>query len=555
MHHFPQKSSSPLAWWQAGVTYQVYPRSFMDTTGSGVGDLQGVIQKLDDLTLEAGGLGIDAIWLSPFYPSPMADFGYDVADYCAVHPLFGTLDDFDRLLEAAHSRGLRVIIDFVPNHTSDRHPWFLESRSGKDSPKRDWYLWADARADGSPPNNWGSLFGGPAWEWDETSGQYYFHHFLKEQPDLNWRNPEVREAMLDVLRFWLDRGVDGFRMDVVGMILKDPLLRDNPLNPDAAQDLPAEDIFSRQLNIYNQDLDEVHEIMAEFRPLLDSYGERCAIGEVWNELPRWVKYYGEQGEGLHLPFNFRLIGQPWTAQAIRRSVDELEAALPPFAWPNYVLGSHDVPRLASRIGQAQARVAAMLLLTLRGTPTLYYGDELGMENGVIPPEKLQDPQGLRLGAERSRDVSRTPMQWEPGPGGGFTTAQPWLPLSADADSRNVQAQRANPTSIWNLYRSLLALRRSNPALTAGSYHPLEGVPQECYAYVRKAPAGVVLVVLNFSSQEHRLAFPGLEQAEILLSTHLDRQGRLSAAELVLRPDEGLIVQLPASFSSLPGGPI
>jgi alpha-glucosidase len=403
----------------------------------------------------------------------MADFGYDVSDYCDVHPLFGDLETFDRLVAAAHERGIKVIVDYVPNHTSDQHPWFLESRSSRNNPKRDWYLWVDPKPDGSPPNNWGSVFGGPAWEWDETTGQYYFHHFLKEQPDLNWRNPEVREAMMDVLRFWLDRGVDGFRMDVVGMILKDPLLRDNPPHPNPPAGLHEDDIFARQQNIYNQDLDEVHDIIQEFRSVLDTYGQRCCIGEIWYELPRWVKYYGEEGEGLNLPFNFRLIHLPWNAGAIRASVDELEASLRPGDWPNYVLGNHDVDRLASRVGQAQARVAAMLLLTLRGTPTLYYGDEIGLENGMIPPDRMQDPQGLRFGAERSRDVARTPMQWDGSPNAGFSRVEPWLPISADFQVRNVSNQSEDPGSILNLYRQLLRLRRLIPALHAGVYHPVE----------------------------------------------------------------------------------
>jgi alpha-glucosidase len=545
-------------WWQRGVVYQIYPRSFKDTDGDGVGDLQGIIEKLDTLNLGSGRsastsgkgglapLGIDAIWLSPFYPSPMADFGYDVADYCNVHPMFGDLETFDRLVAAAHQREIKVIIDYVPNHTSDQHPWFLESRSSRDNSKRDWYLWVDPKPDGSPPNNWGSLFGGPAWEWDERTGQYYFHHFLKEQPDLNWRNPEVREAMLDVLRFWLDRGVDGFRMDVVGMLLKDPDLRDNPPNPNAPPDLPEADIFGRQLNIYNQDLDEVHVIIREFRRVLDGYDQRLSIGEIWYELPRWVKYYGMKGDGLNLPFNFRLIDLPWTARAIRASVDELESALPAGAWPNYVLGNHDRDRLASRIGPAQARVAAMLLLTMRGTPTLYYGDEIGLENGIVPPEKLQDPQGLRLGVERTRDVARTSMQWDDSPNAGFSSVEPWLPVSPDYTTRNVVHQSADPDSILNLYRQLLRLRREIPALHGGSYRPLESGNENCYVYLRESGGKRCLVALNFSPERHHLAVPQSEAGEhgsALLSTYLDRSGPVSLAALELRPDEGLLIEL------------
>jgi len=532
-----------LRWWQRGVIYQIYPRSFKDTTGNGIGDLNGIIEKLDYLNGTEDSLGVDAIWLSPIFPSPMADFGYDVSDYCDIHPLFGDLAIFDRLVAEAHRRGIRVILDYVPNHTSDQHPWFIESRSSRDNPKRDWYIWRDPKPDGSPPNNWGSRFGGPAWTYDETTGQYYLHQFLKEQPELNWRNPEVRAAMMDVLRFWLERGVDGFRMDVVGLLIKDAELRDNPPNPDADPNLPPNDIAGRQLHIYDQDQDEVHEIIRDFRRLLDEYGDTCAIGEICFELPRWVKYYGQNNDGLHLPFNFRLLHEPWQAQAMRRSVDELEAALPAFAWPNYVLGSHDFPRLASRLGgQARARVAAMMLLTLRGTPTLYYGDELGMENGVIPPEKLQDPRGINLGLEHSRDPCRTPMQWDASPNAGFSDVEPWLPVSADYATRNVAVQSDDPTSMLNLYRRLLRYRRRSPALYGGSYRSLDA-EDDCFAYLREANGERRLIALNFADSHRRISVPGEEVGQIVLSTHLDRMERVSLSELELRPHEGVIIEL------------
>ncbi|MCR4406105.1 MAG: alpha-amylase family glycosyl hydrolase [Anaerolineae bacterium] len=538
------KNDQNLRWWQRGVIYQIYPRSFKDTTGNGIGDLAGIIEKLDYLNDGTpASLGIDAIWLSPIYPSPMADFGYDVADYCAIHPLFGDLATFDRLITEAHRRGIKIILDYVPNHTSDQHPWFIESRRSLDNPKRDWYIWRDPGPEGGPPNNWGSAFGGPAWTWDETTGQYYLHQFLKEQPELNWRNPEVRAAMMDVLRFWLERGVDGFRMDVVGLLIKDAELRDNPPNPDADPNLPPNDIFGRQLHVYNQDQDEVHEIIRDFRQLLDEYGNRCGIGELWFELPRWIRYYGENNDGLHLPFNFRLMALPWQAQAIHRSVDELEAALPAFAWPNYVLGNHDSPRLASRLGgQAQARVAAMMLLTLRGTPTLYYGDELGLENGVIPPEKIQDPLGINLGAERTRDVGRTPMQWDASPNAGFSRAKPWLPVSNDYAMRNVAAQSADPTSILNLYRRLLWYRRGSPALYGGSYHSLDS-NDDCFVYLRVAGDERRLIALNFADDQRQVSIPGENAGQIVISTSLDRQESISPSGFELRPHEGVIVEL------------
>ncbi len=530
-----------LHWWQRAVVYQIYPRSFKDTNADGIGDLNGVIARLDYLNDGTpNSLGVEAIWLSPFYPSPMVDFGYDIADYCDIDPLFGDLATFDRLVSEAHRRGIKLIIDWVPNHTSDQHRWFVESRSSRDNPKRDWYIWRDPNPDGSLPNNWGSVFGGPAWTFDPGSGQYYLHQFVKEQPELNWRNPELRAAMFETLRFWLKRGVDGFRMDVIGMILKDKELRDNPLNPNANPNLPANDLFGRLQTTYNMDQDEVHSAIREIRAVLDEYDERCGIGELWGELPRWVRYYGELGDELQLPFNFRLMREPWQASAMRRSVDELEAALPSFAWPNYVLGNHDQPRLASRFGgQSQARVAAMLLLTLRGTPTLYYGDELSLENGQIPPEKVQDPQGKNLGHERTRDVTRTPMQWDASPQAGFSQVEPWLPLSADFTSRNVETQSQKPDSLLNLYKKLIWLRGETPALYGGDYLALDIGVADCYVYQRRTATQTRLVALNFSAEERQLELAG--SWKILISTHLDRQEKFSTGSFVLRPHEGLIL--------------
>ncbi|MFZ6029441.1 MAG: alpha-amylase family glycosyl hydrolase [Chloroflexota bacterium] len=533
-------------WWQQGVVYQIYPRSFMDSNADGVGDLQGIIERLDylnDGTHES--LGVDAIWLSPFYPSPMADFGYDVADYCNVDPLFGDLAAFDRLVAEAHQRGMKVIVDWVPNHTSDRHPWFLESRSGRDNPRRDWYIWHDPNEQGGPPNNWGSFFGGPAWTFDSKTGQYYLHQFARQQPELNWRNPQVEQAMHETLRFWLRRGVDGFRMDVIGLIIKDAALRDNPPNPNAAADLRENDLFGRLIQQYNLDQDEVHAYIRRIRGVLDAFDDRCGIGELWGDLDRWVRYYGAHGEGLQLPFNFRLMYQPWQAGAVRASVDAMEAALPPFAWPNYVLGNHDQPRLATRLGgQAQARLAAMLLLTLRGTPTLYNGDELGLENGRIPPEKIRDPQGVNLGAERSRDGCRTPMQWDDGPNAGFSPAEPWLPVSDDYAARNVAVLSQEPASILNLYRRLLWYRRQHLSLSLGSYQPVDVADANCFVYIRQAGGERHLIVLNFAGEPAEVALAGHGSGDLALSTYLDREDAAFPLErIALRAYEGLIVKL------------
>jgi len=540
-------TSISYGWWQTGVIYQIYPRSFKDTTGNGVGDLRGVIDKLDYMS---DTLGVDAIWLSPFYPSPMADFGYDVADYTDVDPLFGDLKTFDELVQEAHHRDIRVIIDLVPNHTSDRHPWFIESRRSRDNPKRDWYIWANPQPDGSPPNNWLSVFGGSAWEWDEVTEQYYLHSFLKEQPDLNWRHREVKEAMFDVVRFWLEREVDGFRVDVAHYIMKDPHLRDNPVDPQGARSIhrPMGD-YDSQFHRYDSGHPDVHAMYGEFRRVLDSYSDerpRVSIGEVhifdWEV---WVTYYGEHLDELHMPFNFALLGVNWDAHAVREVVDQLEAVLPEGAWPNYVLGNHDEPRLATRYGRDQARVAAMLLLTLRGTPTLYYGDEIGMTDVAIPPDRRQDP-WVPDPAEAGRDPCRTPMQWNPGPNAGFAPPEvdePWLPLSHDFETVNVESQLARQTSMLQLYGRLLAYRRENPALQQGAYQALDDVPEACYVFVRRAGMDGILVALNFSERDQRLFMPSLGEGVMVISTHLDRAGGVDLGDLSLRANEGVIVEL------------
>jgi alpha-glucosidase len=532
-------TSSLFAWWQTGVIYQIYPRSFYDANGDGIGDLQGIIEKLDYLVA----LGIDAIWISPIYPSPMADFGYDVADYCDIHPIFGDMATFDLLLDEAHRRGIRVILDFVPNHTSDRHAWFQESRASRSSAKRDWYIWRDAKPDGSPPNNWVSMFGGPAWTWDETTQQYCLHLFLKEQPDLNWRNPAVQRAMLDVLRFWLDRGVDGFRMDVVGFIMKDDQLRDNPVLPTA--DPQSRDLWVQQEHLHDIDQPEAHDVIRMFRQLIDSYPDRVVIGEIWAEpRARWAEYYGQDLGELHLPFNFALMSQPWQAAAIRASVAELEAALPPGAWPNYVLGSHDKPRLTSRFGPQAVRLAAMLLLTLRGTPTLYNGEELGMANGEIPPNRMQDPQGLNIGPERSRDPYRTPFQWSAEPYAGFSTVEPWLPVAEGYKEKNVEAEERDPHSILALYRRLIAVRRESPALNGGRYRPILTELEHSFVYLRETAGQRYLIALNFSGEAQIIdASEICDTGRAIVTTELEPAHDVALAAIHLGPNEGVIIEL------------
>ena len=522
-----------LKWWQKGIIYQIYPRSFQDSNGDGIGDLPGIIRRLDYLVT----LGIDAIWISPIFPSPMADFGYDVADYCDVATIFGNLGDFDLLVAEAHRRGLRIILDFVPNHTSNQHPWFIESRGSRDNPKRDWYIWRDGSGQGRLPNNWLSHFGGPAWAWDETTKQYYYHSFLPEQPDLNWRNPAVKQAMYAVLRFWLDRGVDGFRVDVLWLLIKDDSFLDNPVNLGY---VPGESSHNRLLPLYTANRPEVHAMIAEMRSVIDAYADRVLIGEIYLPIDLLVTYYGHNLGGANLPFNFQLLQTAWNAASIARIVEEYEAALPPGAWPNWVLGNHDKPRIASRIGEAQARVAAMLLLTLRGTPTVYYGEEIGMKDIPISSEQVQDPAeknepGLGLG----RDPERAPMPWDKSVLAGFTSGKPWLPLGPDHAICNVQSLRENPRSILNLYRRLVELRRHNSALTRGAINAIR-IQGNVLLYERSHGDDRTVIILNLG---HEPACVSHTPGRLLLSTYLDRDGNDVVGDASLRADEGIIVEV------------
>jgi alpha-glucosidase len=533
------------AWWREGVLYQIYPRSYEDSNGDGVGDLPGITRRLDHLNGRPDSLGIDGIWISPFYPSPMADFGYDVADYCDVDPSFGTLADFDDLVAEAHARAIRVIVDLVPNHTSDRHPWFVESRSSGSNPKRDWYVWADPKPDGSPPNNWRSSFFRrqvSAWTLDETTGQYYLHSFLPEQPDLNWWNPEVREAFDGILRFWLDRGVDGFRIDVAHRMARDPELRDNPdygLAPGVPLDHWTDDLAPR-----DQDWPEVHEILRRWRRILDEYDARMAIGEVWILDPRrMVRYYGQSDDELNLAFNFAFLRAPWSASAFRDEVELFERLLPAGAWPDYTLSNHDNSRAVSRYapagdlarGRRRARMSALMLLTLRGTPFLYQGEEIGMADGPVPPDRIVDV--------ADRDPERTPVQWDATPTGGFTAGDPWLPVNPETSVVNVEAQRRDPDSMFELYRTLIRIRRASPALRRGSYRALPNLPDHVYGYERELGAERWFVFLNFG--DATAAIDTGERARVRLSTDTTRQigPERATGTIHLRPDEGILLSL------------
>jgi alpha-glucosidase len=525
-------------WWRHGIFYQVYPRSFQDSNADGVGDIKGIIGRLPYL-LE---LGIDAVWLSPIFRSPMADFGYDVADYTGVDALFGTMEDFEALLSAAHASGLKVILDLVPNHTSDQHPWFVESRSSRENPKRDWYIWREPAADGGPPNNWLSEFGGSAWAYDAATRQYYYHAFLAQQPDLNWRNPAVRRAIHDVMRFWLRKGVDGFRVDVIWHLIKDADFRANPPNPEFREGQPPD---KRLLPLHSTDQPEVHDVIAEMRGVVDEFDCRVLIGEIYLPLERLVAYYGRNLAGAHLPFNFALLSAPWNARAIEKIIEHYESVLPPGAWPNWVLGNHDRPRIASRVGQEQARVAAMLLLTLRGTPTLYYGDEIGMHQVAIAPDQVRDPFEKNVpGIGVGRDGCRTPMQWDATPYAGFSASQPWLPLADDSPHENVVNLAADAVSILSLYKALIKLRRQLTQLVSGDYVPI-AAEGELLLYRRRHEGRSVVIALNLGTEPISLESDaaGLN-GEILLSTFLDRQGERIDGVVDLRGNEGVIIGAP-----------
>ncbi len=529
-------ASNSNLWWQRGVIYQIYPRSFQDSGGDGIGDLAGIRTRLDYLQW----LGVDAVWMSPIFPSPMADFGYDISDYLGIAPIFGTLADFDALIADVHARGMKLILDFVPNHTSDQHAWFAESRSGRASPKRDWYIWRDPALGGGPPNNWMSNFGGSAWTFDETSGQYFYHAFLTQQPDLNWRNPAVRAAMADVLRFWLDRGVDGFRVDVIWHLIKDAAFRNNPANPGYTPDQPD---IAKFLQINSADQPEIYDIIAELRRVIDAYPERVLIGEIYLPLERLVTYYGANLSGVNLPFNFQLIQVTWKASVIAKIVEDYEGALPPGGWPNWVLGNHDQPRIAHRVGAAQARIAAMLLLTLRGTPTMYYGDEIGMTNVSVPPDRAQDPwEKNEPGHGFGRDPERTPMQWDATDSAGFTTGVPWLPVADDYAQDNVAALREDSGSILTLVRDLLALRRSHDTLSVGDFRA-RSCDGDMLSYTRVSAAQRIVIFLNFADRDATVDTTDCAGGTILLSTTGTRRGEAVGPSLALRANEGLVLEL------------
>ena len=541
-------------WWQTGVVYEIYPRSFADSNGDGIGDLAGITAHLDHLAGQPDSLGVDAVWLSPFYPSPDHDFGYDVADYLGVNPKYGSLADFERLVEGCHRRGMKVVIDLVLNHSSSEHPWFQASRTSRSDPYADWYIWRDSPGRSvtgrrRSPNNWRSWFGGSAWTWDEVRGQFYYHTFLPQQPDLNWRNPAVREALLNVVETWLDRGVDGFRMDVFNVFFKDAQLRSNPRR------VGGRGAWSWQRHLHDRNQPELHDLLSQLRSIVDTRPGRMTVGELFDGM---LADAAQLIAPRHLVFDFSLIGVPWSAAAFTRTLAARDAVFGTERWPANVLSNHDQPRHASRFappgdgaagsteGDARAKVAAVLLLTMRGTPFLYYGEEIALRNLSIPKAQAFDPPARRanfLFRWWNRDQARGPMPWRAGPGAGFTAGKPWLPLPSEAATRNVERQAADPDSVLNTYRRLLALRSATPALQVGSQHLVATSDADVLGYVRRAGDDAALVLLNFARRPASIALPkdgSREPWRAAFSTRDRAPGDMLGDEVALAPLEGLV---------------
>ena len=509
----PIDKSAADDWWQRGVIYQIYPRSFLDTNGDGVGDLAGITARLDHVAA----LGVDAVWIAPFFVSPMADFGYDVADHCQVAPMFGTMADFDALLQAAHARGLRVLIDLVISHTSERHAWFAESRASRDNPKANWYVWADARADGGPPNNWLSLFGGSAWTWDTRRCQYYLHNFLASQPDLNFHHEEVQQAVLDIVRFWLDRGVDGFRLDTANFYFHDLALRDNPALGAGGQTVgvPPTNPYSYQDHVYDKSRPENLAFLERLRRLVDTRPGTAMIGEIGpdRDPAATTAAYTARGRRLHMAYAFSLLGDTFSAPNIRRVVGQFEQAIGD-GWPSWAMSNHDVMRVVSRWQLAEhadraAPLLLALLLSLRGTACIYQGEELGLPEAEIPFELLQDPYGRQFWPEfPGRDGCRTPMPWSADAlHAGFSVATPWLPVPQAHVQRAVSLQAGDPASVLSRVQRFVHWRRTQPALQLGGIRFIEHVPAPLLCLERTLPGSTLRAVFNLGAHPMSVALP------------------------------------------------
>jgi len=531
-------AETDFIWWKHGVLCEIWPRSFYDSNGDGSGDLQGIIRKLDYLAE----LGIDGIWLGPVNASPMVDSGYDVADYRSIDPIYGTMADFELLLAEAHKRGIHIIMDIVVNHTSDQHAWFKQSRSSRDNPKRDWYTWHDGKK-GGPPTNWKALVGGGTWEWDKHTQQYYLHSFLKAQPDLNWRNPQVKQEIYSTLRFWLDKGVDGFRCDILNYFLKDEELRDNPFS------LAAGIFNGFQKHLYTRSQPGMEEILLEFRSVLDEYKDRMMVGEVYvaQDGPAMAAAYMGKGDLCHLAFDFDLLFTKWGAEGFAATMKRWYALIPEQGWPCNVLSNHDQPRAVTRYAAGtdtmqRAKVMAAFLLTLKGTPFMYYGEEIGLPNSKITRKDVMDTIGkMYWPIVKGRDGERNPMQWNAGPQAGFSSVKPWLPLNADYSEINVEAQEKDPLSVLNFYRRLIALRREKPVLQRGGY---EQVPSDkgIMAYRRTYRNEEILVILNFAGERKVQAIDSSKRWKVLLGTQRSSESAIDKDGLAVYPYEALILE-------------
>jgi len=536
LKHASYKNDPDWVWWKHGVIYHIYPRSFSDSDGDGIGDLRGILGRLDYLI----SLGIDAIWLSPVYTSPNFDFGYDVSDYRGINPEYGTMEDLRDLLTACHAAGIRLIMDMILNHTSSQHPWFLESRSSRDNPRRDWYIWKDGRK-GRAPNNWKSTMGGSAWEFDPVTGQYYMHSFFREQPDLNWRNQEMAEALFREMKFWLDLGVDGFRLDAINLIVKDKKFRNNPL-------LWGIPFFQKHLYVRNRP--KSIKIAGKLRELIDRYPGRVAIGEVFvlppGEPSNAARYLGEGENGIHLAFDFSLIFSRWSARAYYRAISDWYFRIPGQGWPCTVLSNHDLFRHTNRFPfsrriEEKSRVAAFLLLTIRGTPFIYYGDEIGMRNARLERDQIRDPLGKKYWPLfKGRDKARTPMQWTSEENAGFTPGIPWLPVNRDHDERNVKSQDKDPGSLLNVYRSLIRLRQRYPALARGRWLPLLNGREGIIAFIRGRGEESLLVILNFSGRSRVAKLQEHIHGSVLLSTHRREGDTVYMQDMKIHPFEATV---------------
>ncbi len=529
------KETENASWWKYGIIYHIYPQSFMDSNGDGIGDLEGIILKLDYLV----SLGVDAIWLSPIYPSPMVDSGYDIIDYKNIATVYGSMDDFDKLLHQAHDKGLKVIVDLVLNHTSDKHPWFVESRSSKDNPKRDWYIWENPRS-GKKPNNWTTNFGQSAWTLDRHTGEYYYHSFFKEQPDLNWRNIELREAMYDIIYFWLDRGVDGFRLDVINMLFKDKFLRENPIN-----------FLVGKKKVYNRNRPSIYEMLIEFRKILDKYPNKTSVGEIYSPPPGdpylTARFLGNGTDMLHMAFDFSIFFSRWDAGNYYEIINNYYDALPQTGWPCFVISNHDLGRSINRWSftfykQKKTKLRAMLLLTLKGTPFIYYGDEIGMKNVNIPKNQIHDMYGkIFYPFYKGRDAYRTPMQWNSEKYAGFSDTQPWLPVHSNYKAVNVEKESEAESSMLSLYKKLIQLRKEYKVLQSGDFKFLDIANSHILAYMRYTETKNAIVLLNFKNRSEKVFIPNIQSYSCLYSISNLAEINSDSGYIKLRPFDGCIL--------------